>query len=304
MFHFPSLASFNAVKDEISIKIEEYKEYFIWRNLNFSSFDKVTLATNLITEDINLLSMNNIIQQFQLVPNSENEIDYKYEMMYKNFLLNTDGLVEINGEIAQFSSNSINYFRNIEHYQEFVNNKSTPIRIFNLNKQSSNSYNTRATEASCTCRKSFDNGAGLKCLDRRVKGCLEIEFYAYDEENSFCMVEYDMEASTRFYKKVLGIWWKYKADVITVTADFSVINRRGGIENNICFLGPKSKSENNKSEVCLPKTLRCEAILFKDNRCLDEDDNHDINSGDSSHSAVKAGECNGSVLCNISNCIN
>ncbi|HEB61517.1 MAG TPA: hypothetical protein ENI82_00040, partial [Bacteroidetes bacterium] len=47
MFHFPNIESFYAVKEEIHQKRDEYQDYFIWRDLNFSSFDKVSKVESL-----------------------------------------------------------------------------------------------------------------------------------------------------------------------------------------------------------------------------------------------------------------
>ncbi|MBK7522906.1 MAG: hypothetical protein IPI53_01655 [Saprospiraceae bacterium] len=162
MFHFPTEESFNAVKAEIGEKSEEYKDYFIWRDLNFSSFDQITKITNEVTEDMTETQVNQLLTQYNVLPNEENEVDYKFNLLYKNLLLNLDGLVSIGTNIVAFTNISKSYFSSITHYTNFVKGKSKPLKVIQLNYDD---LGSRVTLCSRKCRTDFDKGDGCRGED-------------------------------------------------------------------------------------------------------------------------------------------
>jgi hypothetical protein len=312
MFHFPNMASFNAVKKEISEKPEEYKAYFIWRDLNFSSFDKVTKASELISDDISESEMNLVLQQFNITVNEENEVAYKYNLLYKNLILNNLGLVEIGSQLAQFDNGYMYLFNTMNQFELFLEGRAEPEASLKLNMYASTTYN-RSQNVSCGCRSSIDLGGGLKCLDRRVKGTIEVEQNGFTNNTNGtppfggCNVTYDCEGSTVFQKKVFGIWWNTSADQVKVTVEWCIFNNRGGNDENICCDGPVSRSLSNNSNVQIFRTIDCGGNWSPGRPpCTDERDplTNGVRSAVGIHTAKKAGKCNSlDLTCTTPNCI-
>lgn len=311
MFHFPSMASFNAVKTEISEKPEEYKAYFTWRDLNFSSFDKVNNATAMISDNTSESQMNSVIQQFNLNVNSENEVSYKFNLLYKNLLLNNLGLVEIGSQLAQFNNGYMYLFSTMNQFESFLEGRAEPAASVKLNMYASTSYN-RSQFVTCGCSSVIDLGGGLKCLDRRVKGTIEVEQNGFSNNTSGsapfggCNVTYDCEGSSVFQKKVFGIWWNQSADQIKVTVTWSIFNNRGGNDENVCSDGPASRSLTNNSNVQIFRTLSCDGNWSPGRGpCKDERDplTNGVRSAVGIHTAKQAGKCNSLNLTCTSNCI-
>jgi hypothetical protein len=312
MFHFPNMASFNAVKKEITERAEDYKSYFKDKNLNFSSFDKITKVSEQISEGISEDKMMSIIKQYNININKENEVSFKYNLLYKNLLLNDLGLVEIGSQIVQFENGYMYSFKNLEHFELFLNGREKPLESVKLSKYTSSSYE-RSLFASCGCTSAIDLGGGLKCLDRRVKGTIEIEQNGFSDNTVLaspfggCSVTYDMEASSVFQKKVFGIWWNQSADQIKVTTTWSIFNNRGSNDENVCSDPTMTHSLSNNSNVQLFRVLFCDGNWSPGRGpCKDALDplTNGVLSAISTHTASQAGKCNSlNLTCTTPNCI-
>ncbi len=298
MFHFPTEESFNAVKAEIGEKSEEYKDYFIWRDLNFSSFDQITKITNEVTEDMTETQVNQLLTQYNVLPNEENEVDYKFNLLYKNLLLNLDGLVSIGTNIVAFTNISKSYFSSITHYTNFVKGKSKPLKVIQLNYDD---LGSRVTLCSRKCRTDFDKGDG--CRWRRLRGSIEIELNSWEWEPK-CTNTWWVEGESAWFKRVSYIWWRNKANRLSVSLDCGFFNKRGGSQNE-CF-DNSTATQQNSSGVIDALVVSCDSPLIKDQQFCDNYLTATISwikRGNSSHSGYENGTCGGTANCNITDCL-
>lgn len=157
--------------------------------------------------------VNQLLTQYNVLPNEENEVDYKFNLLYKNLLLNLDGLVSIGTNIVAFTNISKSYFSSITHYTNFVKGKSKPLKVIQLNYDD---LGSRVTLCSRKCRTDFDKGDG--CRWRRLRGSIEIELNSWEWEPK-CTNTWWVEGESAWFKRVSYIWWRNKANRLSVSLD-------------------------------------------------------------------------------------
>lgn len=308
MFHFPDEERFQSVKEEIAEKSEEYKDYFIWRDLNFSSFDQITKITNEVTDTMTEAQINLLLTQYNVVPNAENEVDFKFNMLYKNLLLNLDGFVSIGQNLVAFTNEDMSYYSSKEHYDLCKKGKSLPLKIHYFGNKNDSS---RFPESKCSgnCRQTFD--PSWSCSPRRLRGTVEIELAAYNSSGNTpgfpgqsCAVIYECEVETTWLKRIGYIWWAHKANRVDVSIDWGIWNQRGGTRFE-CVDGLISRFLLNKSSVSIFRTITCESNLNSGREsCASGYDysSYGILKGIGGHSGTENGNCGGFRSCS-SNCI-
>ncbi|MFZ1704284.1 MAG: hypothetical protein WAT79_08050 [Saprospiraceae bacterium] len=275
-------------------------EYFIWRNLDFSSFDKITNITNQVIDTMTESEVTQLLEQYQVTPNEENEVDCKFNMLYKNLLLNLNGFVLIDQSLVAFTDEDMSYYSSREHYNLCKKGKSLPIKVHKF-KDENLSSRFPLSKCSGSCRQTFDPGNW--CQDRRLRGTIEIELEAFSNTGN-CMVIYEAEAETTWFKRIGYVWWKRKADRVTVSMDWGIFNSRGGVQID-CYDTSPIISRLNASNINVSGIIRCTSDLIPPREaCADAYDynQYGIIKGLSNHFGMESGNCGGTRTCST-NCI-
>jgi hypothetical protein len=297
MFHFPDEQSFQAVKEEIRQKREEYKEYFIWRDLNFSSFDQITKITSEVTDSMTETQVNQLLTQYNVTPNNENEVYYKFNMLYKNLLLNLNGFITIGQYFVVYRDEDMSYYNSKEHFNLCQKGKSFPVKVHKFRDEKTGS---RFPQLKCsgTCRQTFD--PGRNCQDRRLRGTIEMELEAFNNTGD-CKVLFEAEAETAWFKKVAYIWWLHKADRLYVEMDLGIFNDRGSSYQE-CFKNVPLTA-TNRSSLGVSDVIFCSSPLSPPKLACSDAYDYDYGfiKGIGIHSGTENGNCGGTRNCN-SNC--
>jgi hypothetical protein len=264
LYVFESLDQFNETKKDLYKNLEEYKLYFTENAPITNSFHNFNEAMEEFEdgEINNQDDLHRFKMKWKDKLSISDQITEKYNFSYKNLLTDENGIVKVGDEYLMFTNTHVYYNSNLD-FSDINNLSSVEIEI-----KENNIYG-RGLSASCT----HADGRW------RVNGKLYSEEIVVGTLNCFEEIEIELEAVTRFQKRVFGVWFDTRADFIDVELDFDFFVFTDDPINPVTIIqgvhlykslnGSKVVSVGAKLEQCLFPGL-CNTSVETRHRAIDD----------------------------------